>query len=101
MAGVAPKSVDNWQKHITGAAALLQIWESRQNLTFTGVQLSLQLRAEVVVSTAFGNYLELSNCCVDGKLSANSNSRPRNDEEPVKIRKTKQVRRQCSLGELS
>jgi hypothetical protein len=53
MAGVAPKSVDNWQKHINGAATLLQIWDSRQNLTLTGIQLFMQLRAAVVCLASF------------------------------------------------
>ncbi|KAH8697980.1 hypothetical protein BGW36DRAFT_379783 [Talaromyces proteolyticus] len=50
MAGAAPKSVDNWQKHINGAATLLQIWGSRQKLTLTGIQLFMQLRAAVMAN---------------------------------------------------
>lgn len=53
MAGVAPKSVDNWQRHINGAATLLQIWDSRQDLTLTGIQLFMQLRAAVVCLAGF------------------------------------------------
>lgn len=44
----APKSVENWQKHITGAATLLQLWKSNKNMTTTSIQLFTQLRVEVV-----------------------------------------------------
>ncbi|QKX53699.1 uncharacterized protein TRUGW13939_00779 [Talaromyces rugulosus] len=50
MAGAAPKSVDNWQKHINGAATLLRIWDSRQHWTLTGIQLFMQLRAAVMAN---------------------------------------------------
>lgn len=44
----APKSVENWQKHITGAATLLQLWKSNKNMTTTSIQLFTQLRVDVV-----------------------------------------------------
>lgn len=44
----APKSVENWQKHITGAATLLQLWKSNKNMTTTSIQLFTQLRVDMV-----------------------------------------------------
>jgi hypothetical protein len=44
----APKSVENWQKHITGAATLLQLWKTNKRMTTTSIQLFTQLRVDVV-----------------------------------------------------
>lgn len=48
MACEAPKSVENWQKHITGAATLLQLWKSKKDMTSTSIQLFTHLRTDVV-----------------------------------------------------
>lgn len=43
-----PKSLDNWQKHIIGASALLAQWGAHPIRSATSFHLFAQLRAEVV-----------------------------------------------------
>lgn len=42
------RSLENWQKHINGAAALLDLWDANQIPTTTSIQLFTQLRVEIV-----------------------------------------------------
>ncbi|KAF9884906.1 transcriptional repressor general negative regulator of transcription subunit 4 [Aspergillus nanangensis] len=42
-----PKSLDNAQRHIAGAAVLLDVWGSRQVCSLVGIQLFTQLRTDL------------------------------------------------------
>ncbi|KAL2816557.1 hypothetical protein BJX63DRAFT_139042 [Aspergillus granulosus] len=46
----APKSLENWQKHIGGAAAFLELWNMRQIRSPIGMQLFTQLRTELMAN---------------------------------------------------
>jgi hypothetical protein len=48
MLGGTPKSLENSQRHLAGAAALLEVWGSRQACSLTGIQLFTQLRTDLV-----------------------------------------------------
>ncbi|KAL3440934.1 hypothetical protein BJX65DRAFT_289594 [Aspergillus insuetus] len=46
----APKSLENWQKHIGGAAAFLELWNTHQIRSPIGMQLFTQLRTELMAN---------------------------------------------------
>ncbi|EAU33175.1 conserved hypothetical protein [Aspergillus terreus NIH2624] len=58
MLGGTPKSLENSQRHLAGAAALLEVWGSRQACSLTGIQLFTQLRTDLTVNLL----LEMANC---------------------------------------
>ncbi|KAI9368015.1 hypothetical protein BJX61DRAFT_546933 [Aspergillus egyptiacus] len=46
----APKSLENWQNHIGGAAAFLELWNTRRVCSMIGMQLFTQLRTELMAN---------------------------------------------------